>query len=134
MSELKNIRWKQRFENFKRAHMQLEIALKEDTEHNPLFRAALIQTFEFLFELSLKTMNDKLEYEGFALKNPRDVILQALQSEYISDGKAWIGALEMRNALSHMYDEQISIKAEKMIRVEYSPLFKNLYEYLENSI
>lgn len=134
MSNLKDIRWKQRFKNFRKAYAQLVLVLKEDTEHNPLFRAALIQTFEFLFELSWKTMNDKLEYEGFVLKNPRDVILQALQSEYISDGKTWISALELRNKLSHVYDERISVQAERAIRNVYFALFENLYKYLEKSL
>ncbi len=127
-------RWKQRFVNFEKAYSQFTMVLKEDTTNSKLFRAALIQTFEFLFELSWKTMNDKLEYEGFVLKNPRDTIKQALQSNYITDGKTWIEALEKRNELSHMYDEALSIEAEKLIRASYTKIFSDLYEYFKKSI
>ena len=127
-------RWKQRFANFEKAYEQFENVLKEDTASNPLFRAALIQTFEFLFELSWKTMNDKLEYEGFVLKNPRDTIKQALQSNYITNGKIWIEALDKRNELSHMYDEKLSIEAEKLIRASYAKIFTDLYGYLKKQL
>ena len=120
--------------NFEKAYSQFTMVLKEDTTNSKLFRAALIQTFEFLFELSWKTMNDKLEYEGFVLKNPRDTIKQALQSNYITDGKTWIEALEKRNELSHMYDEALSIEAEKLIRASYTKIFSDLYEYFKKSI
>lgn len=133
-NNLKTIRWKQRFTNFERAYSQFCIALKEDTEHNPLFRSALIQTFEFLFELAWKTMKDKLESEGFVLKNPRETIQQALQSHYITQGELWIKAMDTRNELSHTYDEGLSEIAEKNIRKNFATLFAGLYEYLKNSL
>lgn len=131
---LKDIRWRQRFANFEKAYQQLQLVLKKDTEHDPLFRAALIQTFEFLFELSWKTMKDKLESEGFVVKNPRETIQQALQSGYIEDGESWIRAMDTRNDLSHIYDEAVSVAAEKKIREDYARLFKGLYDYLKKSL
>ena len=97
-------RWKQRFSNFEKAYSQFLRALKQDTTNDDLFRAALIQTFEFLFELSWKTMNDKLEFEGFILKTPRDTLKQALQTGYIENGEMWLEALDKRNELSHIND------------------------------
>lgn len=134
MANLKDIRWRQRFANFEKAYRQFELVRKEDTEHNPIFRAALIQTFEFLFELAWKTMKDKLESEGFVVKNPRETIQQALQSNYINNGEFWIRAMDTRNDLSHTYDEAMSEEAEKKIREQYAPLFTGLYEYLKKSL
>lgn len=131
---LKDIRWRQRFANLERAYRQLELVLKKDTEHDPLFRAALIQTFEFLFELSWKTMKDKLEAEGFVVKNPRETIQQALQSGYVADGERWIRAMDTRNDLSHIYDEAVSVAAEREIRTQYALLFDGLYDYLKKSL
>jgi len=133
-SNLKDIRWRQRYENFGRAYRQFELVSVKDTEHDPLFRAALIQTFEFLFELAWKTMKDKLESEGFVLKNPRDTIQQALESEYIADGEAWIKMLETRNDLSHMYDEQVSIVAERAIQSVYAKQFQELHDYFAKAL
>jgi nucleotidyltransferase substrate binding protein (TIGR01987 family) len=127
-------RWKQRFANFEKAYRQFLKILEKDTTNDEIFRSALIQTFEFLFELSWKTMNDKLEYGGFVVKTPRETIKQALESNYISDGEMWINALEERNKLSHVYDESLSIEAEKLIRLSYTKIFKDLYEYFKKQL
>ena len=53
----KEIRWKQRFENFSKSFLQLEKAV----EMGPLSdveRAGLIQFFEISFELAWKTLKD----------------------------------------------------------------------------
>ena len=127
-------RWKQRFANFEKAYTQLGIVLGKDTANDATYRSALIQTFEFVFELAWKTMNDKLDYEGFIVKNPRDTIQQAFQAEYIIDNESWIKALNTRNILSHSYNEAASIQAEKDIRTMYTKLFDELYVYLKKSL
>lgn len=130
----KDIRWRQRFANFERAFQQFQLVLKEDTEHNPLFRAALIQTFEFLFELAWKTLKDKLEAGGVAVQLPRDVVQEAFQAGFISDGRTWLDMLDTRNKLSHLYDEQVSIAAEKKIRISYAPLLTALNSHFRKSL
>ncbi len=52
MKNLKEIRWKQRFENFKRACKNLETAIQKTENLNDLEKEGLIQRFEICFELS----------------------------------------------------------------------------------
>ncbi len=92
-------RWKQRFQNFEKAYL----FLKKGTELSALDdlqAAGLIHSFEFTFELSLKTLKDYLDEMGISLKFPREVIKQAFQSELIEDGALWLEMLEKRTEIS----------------------------------
>lgn len=134
MSNLKDIRWKQRFTNFERAFASFEDALSRDTKNDDILRAGLIQTFEFVFELAWKTLKDKLEAGGVEALLPREVIREAFQVKFIEDGKAWQAMLDTHNKLSHLYDEKMSQQAEKDIRDLYAPLLTSLNNYLKKSL
>jgi nucleotidyltransferase substrate binding protein (TIGR01987 family) len=60
-----DIRWKQRFSNFKKAAMQLTEFIEKE-QLNKFEVQGLIQCFEYTFELAWKTMKDYLE--GFLTK------------------------------------------------------------------
>lgn len=120
-----DIRWKQRFENFKKAATQLtEFIEKENL--NKFEVQGLIQCFEYTFELAWKTMKDYLEQEGFDVKSPRKTIQTAFQIQLITDGHAWIDALEKRNLMAHTYDEGKAMEAEELIREKYYKIIKKL--------
>ena len=123
----KDIRWKQRFNNFQKAYKTLGkyITHPIDTE---IERAGIIQLFEVAFELSWKLMKDFLESRGYLLKSPREVIKQAFQSGLILDGHGWIDALADRNLTVQTYDEKLSIRMAKDITEHYFPLIEQLYE------
>ena len=58
--EQKDIRWKQRFQNFEKSLKYLEQAMK--TEHSDIIqKAGLIQFFEMTFELAWNVIKDYLE-------------------------------------------------------------------------
>lgn len=126
----KDIRWKQRFQNFQKVCSRLEaaIGLSQLTE---LERSGLIQTFEFTFELAWKTLKDHLESEGIVANTPREVIQQAFKAQFITKGHSWIDALEKRNLLAHSYDEGLSLKAEELIKAQYFPFLKEFKEQYE---
>lgn len=127
MSEVKDIRWKQRFQNFERAFALLEQAI-QITAPSEVERAGLIQFFEMSFELAWKLLKDFLEAEGFTVRSPRDVLKQAFQASYIADGHTWIDALQDRNLTTHTYDEATAITVERQIRESYYPLLAQLYQ------
>ena len=64
MDEFKDIRWKQRFENFDKAYKLLE---KYSTKKklSELEQAGIIQFFEMTFELGWKVLKDRLESDGY---------------------------------------------------------------------
>lgn len=126
MSNLKDIRWQQRFENFEKAFQVLERTIKITTP-SEAERGGLIQFFETTFELAWKTLKDYLQAQGFLVNSPRDTIKQAFQSGFIADGTAWMHMLEDRDLTTHTYDDAISRKIEKLIREKYFVLLQTLY-------
>ena len=131
MDEHNDVRWKQRFDNYEKAMVHLELALqiqKPDVVH----RAGLIQFFEMSFELSWNVMKDYLTEQGYTdAKSPRAAIKKAFETGLIEDGYGWIKLLEDRNLTSHVYDDATAIKVEELIRNEYYALLKKLYSRLK---
>jgi len=125
-----DIRWKQRFSNYKKAVSQLTEFIEKD-ELNKFEVQGLIQCFEYTFELAWKTMKDYLEQEGFEVKSPRGTIQTAFQIQLITDGHVWIDALEKRNLMAHTYDEEVAKEAEQLIKQMYFPVIKELFNKLE---
>jgi len=121
-----DVRWKQRFENFEKATIQLKEFI-EKKELNKFEVQGLIQCFEYTFELAWKTMKDYLEQEGFEVKSPRKTIQTAFQVQLIEDGHIWMDALEKRNLMAHTYDEGRAIEAEKLIKEKYYKVIEELY-------
>lgn len=126
----KDIRWKQRFQNFEKAYHLLETA-KKIAHPSATERAGLIQFFEVTYELAWKTLKDYLESQGFQVNSPRDTIKQAFQINLLQDGHTWMEALENRNLTTHTYNEAISLKVESLIKEKYFPLLNQLYDTLK---
>lgn len=126
-----DVRWKQRFENFEKAFKKLEEAV--DKIHlNELERNGLIQRFEFTLDLAWKTMKDFLEQEGFQFKpSPKETIRQAVKAAYINQNQAQdiIDAIDLRNELSHHYNEEDFEVGEDKIRAVYFDRIKEVYQF-----
>jgi nucleotidyltransferase substrate binding protein (TIGR01987 family) len=130
---VQDIRWKQRYENFKKAIGQLtEFVTKP--ELNKFEKQGLIQCFEYTFELAWKTAKDYLEEQGFMAKSPRETIQTAFQTQLIPDGHVWIDALDKRNLMSHTYDEAKADEAELLIRTKYHTMLKELFDQLTDKL
>lgn len=127
----KEIRWKQRFENFENAFLLLEEAVNDFPNLSKLEKEGLIQRFEYTFELSWKTLKDFLESQGVGAKFPREVIKQAFKNDLISDGELWLQMLDSRNQMAHHYDEKTFKKNLKKIINFYFDLIKQVYETLK---
>lgn len=122
----KDIRWRQRFQNFEKSYLQLNRTL-DIIKPSEAERAGLVQFFEITFELAWKLLKDYLEEQGFIVKSPKETIKQAFQVNLIEQGHTWIDALADRNLTTHTYDEKTAIAVETKIRNDYSPLLKDLY-------
>jgi nucleotidyltransferase substrate binding protein (TIGR01987 family) len=121
-----DIRWRQRFMNYKKGYVLLEQTIRIDLP-SEAERAGLIQFFKMSFELAWKLLKDYLEYEGFMIKSPKAAIKQAFQSELISDGHHWMNALHDRNLTVHTYEESTALQVEKQIREVYFPILTKLF-------
>ncbi|GAA0287667.1 nucleotidyltransferase substrate binding protein (TIGR01987 family) [Gracilibacillus halotolerans] len=129
MDELKDIRWKQRFENFEKSFHLLE-KYSGTSITNELERAGIIQFYETTFELAWKVLKDYLEVEGYVVKSPRETIKQAFQAEIIEDGHIWMDALSKRNLTVHTYDQELAEKLVLEIQQHFLPILRHLYDKL----
>jgi nucleotidyltransferase substrate binding protein (TIGR01987 family) len=128
--ENKDIRWKQRFINLKKAFLQLERFVAKE-ELNEMEEQGLIKAFEYTYELSWKTLQDLLKEKGYLdIYGPRPVIEQSFRDGYITDGKGWAQMHQSRNLTSHTYDETTANEIVTTIREKYFDLLKSLVERL----
>ena len=85
-----DIRWEQRFANYRKALVQLQKAINKG-ELSELEKQGLIKTFEYIYELAWKTLKNFLEFSGQTdLYGSRDVTRKAFELNLITDGEGWI--------------------------------------------
>ncbi|SES81191.1 nucleotidyltransferase substrate binding protein, HI0074 family [Natronincola peptidivorans] len=126
----KEIRWRQRFENFDKAYKQFHAAILDFDKLSVLEKEGLIHRFEYTFELAWKTLRDYLEGKEVEARFPRDVIKAAFHYELIEDGEVWIDMLEKRNLLAHTYNEERFNYAIKKIKEEYYGPITQVHRFL----
>lgn len=129
--ENKDVRWKQRLQNLKKAFAQLEKAVNTP-DLNELERQGLIKTFEFTYELAWTTLKDYLVDIGYTeLMGSKDTFRQAYQLGIISDGEVWMEMVKSRNLTSHTYNQETAESIEEDIIETYFPMIKALIFKLE---
>ncbi|MEI6679654.1 MAG: nucleotidyltransferase substrate binding protein [Mariniphaga sp.] len=129
---MNDIRWIQRFYNFRKAFTQLS-RFMEKKGLNEMEEQGLIQSFEYTFELAWKTLQDLLEEKAgyIDIKGPRPVLMQAFKDGYLTNGEKWMEMLKDRNRTVHTYDEEIAREIIAAITQDYYGLLTNLDQKLE---
>ena len=136
----KDVRWKQRFSNYRRAFNLLRSALteKEIDEYSALEQEGIVQRFEYTFELGWKTLKDYLEFSGTALTEAtaRSVIKECaavgIFGEAEIDGNVYLDMILARNTLSHIYDFGQFTSIIFKIKNDYLPELEREYKFLAN--
>ena len=127
----KDIRWKQRFQNYKKALTTVKNAvdLAATRELSDLEKQGLIQGFEFTFELAWNVMKDYLEEQGITgIIGSKDTVRHAFTKGLIKNGQVWIDMIEDRNLASHVYDEETANDLFTAITNTYYHQFNTLME------
>ncbi|MBT3385280.1 MAG: nucleotidyltransferase [Prolixibacteraceae bacterium] len=118
-----DIRWKQRFSNYKRALKQLQKFIDKGSL-NELEEQGLIQAFEFTHELAWNVIKDYFEYQGNTMiTGSRDATREAFQNRLIEDGEGWMEMIKSRNQSSHTYNEDTAAEIRAQIFNRYFELF-----------
>ena len=128
--EEKDVRWIQRFSNYRKALIQLGKAvdivsarLNDSTDQNDLMAEGLIQRYEYTHELAWKVMKDYEEYQGITdIMGSRDAIRIALRAGILDDDR-WMDTISDRNLTSHNYDDETAKHIVNNIINVYYPLF-----------
>src|SRR6266436_5612515 len=126
---LKNtdVRWRQRFENFRKALTQLSsaAALTKQRDLTKLEQQGLIQAFEFTHELAWNILKDFLESRGTTdLYGSRDATREAFAKGLIEDGETWMAMIQSRNQTSHTYNEDTADEIATAILSSYVKEFE----------
>ncbi len=126
---VQDIRWIQRFNNYKRALKQLQdaIELMKKRELSILEKQGVIQAFEYTHELAWKTLKDFLESRGNTdIYGSKDATKKAFLLDLIEDGEAWMQMIKSRNLTSHTYDENTADDIIILVKDLYFEQFEKL--------
>ena len=135
-----DIRWMQRFQNFKRAFGLLRAALAEQdiSKYSDLEREGIIQRFEYTFELGWKTLKDYLDYSGIIVDEatPRKTIKECAARGIFAaasiNPEVYLNMMLERNALSHTYDFERFKQVLLRVQSEYLKELEAQYNFFIN--
>lgn len=126
---MEDIRWVQRFSNYRKALARLRSAMVKDQKQglSELEEQGLIKAFEFTFELAWLTLKDFFEYQGESnLNGSRDVFRLAFERDVVQDGEKWMQMIESRKKSVHTYNDAMAAEVLQEIRNSYFSLFEGL--------
>jgi nucleotidyltransferase substrate binding protein (TIGR01987 family) len=129
-----DIRWEQRFSNYKKALAKLGEVVETRTvdELSELEAEGLIQRFEYTYELAWLTLQDLFRAKGYTgVAGPNAVLKQAFLVGVITDEEGWRSLKDSRQLTSHTYDEETAERVVGDIFLTYFGLLKQLETDLE---
>ena len=134
MSYKEDTRWKQRFQNYKKALAQLReaVLLHRQRPLSNIERQGFVKAFEFTHELAWKVMKDYFQYQGTThITGSRDATRESFQNHLITDGNNWMSMITTRNRAVHTYDE--TMVADIILKVAdiYYKLFIDFEKVME---
>lgn len=131
----KDIRWQQRFNNYKKALSQLEKFIEKGKKLNKLEEQGMIQAFEYNFELAWNLIKDYYEYQGVTnIQGSRDAFRLAYNRGLLQDGENWMKMIASRTQTSHTYNEETANEIAGAVLTQYFYMFKELEKTMEKII
>ncbi|NVO12036.1 MAG: nucleotidyltransferase substrate binding protein [Bacteroidales bacterium] len=146
----RDIRWEQRFSNFRKAlkklseavlyikneidEEKLEIQSDEDIKEvlEEIIKEGLIQRFEYTYEMAWNVMKDYALYQGDSeIAGSRDAIRYAFSTNLIKNGEMWMDMMKSRIKTSHTYNEETANEIYVKIINEYYDVFKEFENVME---
>jgi nucleotidyltransferase substrate binding protein (TIGR01987 family) len=133
--ENKDIRWIQRFNNYRKALAQLDEAIKlsEKRHLSKLENQGLIKAFEFTYELAWNTLQDFLReiVDPKISGGPKVIIARAIAEGYLLDENGWKEIHESRKNAAHTYNQDTADEIVDNIIATYFDLFIQLETRLQ---
>lgn len=126
---IQDVRWLQRFSNFRKALARLNdaVAIARERPLSDLEKQGVIQSFEYTYELGWKLLQDYLRWQGYDhLTGSRDVTREAFSAGLITQGETWMRMLQDRNLTSHSYNEETANAILTNIESHYHELLNQL--------
>jgi nucleotidyltransferase substrate binding protein (TIGR01987 family) len=137
MDSIDDIRWKQRFSNYKKALSQLTkaVLLANSRKLSDLEQQGLIQLFKFTQELSWNMLRDYLRDQGVQnIHGSKDSVREAFAIELIRNGEVWMDMIRDRNRSSHTYNLETAASIAEHILNDYYPQFLQLEKAFQDLV
>jgi len=136
MNTSENVRWKQRFSNYRKAYSQLKQALTDYDDSAPdIIKEGILQRFEFTHELAWNTLKNYLEYEGHQnIAGLRSATKLAFNLGIISNGQTWMDMIESRYRTVHAYDEKLLEQEYQKVRNRYAACFEQFLDEMSHRL
>lgn len=134
MNAQEDIRWKQRFSNYKKALQQLSkaVELSQQRPLSELEQQGLIQAFEYTHELSWNVLRDYFRERGNQnIYGSKDAVREAFNVDLIQDGEAWMDMIKDRNRTSHTYNQDTAQAIANNITTRFFSLFVALQNKMQ---
>jgi nucleotidyltransferase substrate binding protein (TIGR01987 family) len=127
----KDIRWEQRFSNYRKALNKLSEAIQYIQNEfielgvlDEIIKEGLIQRFEYTYEMAWNVMKDYALYQGVTeITGSRDAIRYAFSAGLITQGEVWMEMIKSRIKTSHTYNEETANEIYLKIIEEYFEAF-----------
>ena len=119
-----DIRWQQRFQNYRQALSRLTAAVRLSKERplSELEQQGLIQGFEYTHELGWNVLKDYLEAQGFVgIIGSKGAAREAYKNGLVEDGEAWMDMITARNLTLHTYKTEVAEDIAKNILGRFHP-------------
>ncbi len=115
-------------QRFEKALGQLKKGL--EAPKSEYTRDAVIQRFEFTYELAWKTLKAYLETMDILVLSPKETLKVAYQQGLLTEADAWGELHVKRNLTAHTYDEQLAEAMYTYLKEEGLVLFLALKDTL----
>lgn len=149
---MEDIRWHQRFSNYRKALAKLtnniryikemynHMSFEDDEVFNDIalniediYKQGLIQSFEFTHELAWKVMQDFAKDQGISeIRGSKDATRYAAKTELIDNAHEWMDMILSRNETSHTYNEETANDIFSAIITRYYPLLLDFETKIES--
>lgn len=120
----KDVRWRQRFQNYQQALSRLNeaVALSRQRALSDLEQQGLVQAFEFTHELAWNVLKDYLEEQGYVgIIGSKNATREAFKNGLLEDGESWMDMIKARNLTSHTYHTKIAETSSKTFSGVFTP-------------
>ena len=132
-----DIRWQQRFDNYKRAlfFLKQNIVGEPPKEFSEMQDAAIAKAFEVVYDLCWNLLKDFLEHEGVQIEAPAPNYVfkkangAAIFMQLDVDGQIFMDMVKSRNKLTHIYNMEMF--QEELIKIKdiYSIVFEKIQDF-----
>lgn len=126
--------WIETFETLKKAHSKLKEFVETDNGSEK-DRSAIINAFQYTFELWWKTMQKYMqEQELLEELGPAATIRGAFHYQFIDDGDSYMTMLKDRNLITHTYKEDVASDIYINIKEKYVELLEEFIQEYDQKI